>query len=139
MQEVIALAKKWSTDILNIYQAYLQVKNGTEAKLENQVFRTVGDVVNHCLDRSFVMQTCSTMCISRDKKLAMVMTTYTVTMEGLGPSIRLAGELDDSNRPRPITARIEIIDQDGRWDAFNGYSTPDALLWLAQLLLNSGG
>ncbi len=139
MQETTELAKKWSTDILNIYQAYLQVKNGTEAKLADRAFRTVGDIVNYCLDRSFVMQTCSTICVSRDKKLVMVMTTYAITMDDLGPSIRLTGELDDSNRPKPITARIEIIDQDDKWSEFDGHGASGALLWLAQLLLNSGG
>jgi len=138
MQETTELAKKWSTDISNIYQTYLQIRNGIETKLDDRVFRTVSDIVNYCLDRSFVMQLCSTMCVSRDKKLVMVMTTYAITMDDLGPSIRLTGELDDSNRPKPITARIEIIDQDDKWSEFDDHGASGALLWLAQLLLNSG-
>jgi len=66
------------------------------------------------------------------------MTTYAITMDDLGPSIRLTGELDDSNRPKPITARIEIIDQDDKWSEFDDHGASGALLWLAQLLLNSG-
>lgn len=136
MREAIELAKKWTITIWNIYQAYLKVKDGKEAWIENDVFRTVDDIIDYCNSIPCMMQVCGTVCSPRNKHLVWEPATYVIVKEVIGPFVRLVGELDDNRKP--VTARIEVGTHNIPYGEWRYHNATDALLWFARLMLCGG-
>ncbi len=131
------IAKRWTLGTIELYDAYLQVKDGKEARVGDRVFRTVEEIVDRCLERGLILYVCSDARWAYDRWAIKIPFAYIAMIESEGPFVRLTGELDSDYKP--ITARVEIANHGIPWREWKKKNkdpkTTDALLWFAHVLL----